>query len=452
MRKVLYFEPDSVLLERHRIELEQHHYLVAGFTTKEDALHYLRYNAVGICIWARGTDTASPVHEIRKVRPELPVVIYSESANPSLIVSEMRAGATDFWQLNENLGQLIDILDEAWRRSQGTMVESNLSEHFPGLIGRHPRMLEIMRTIWNLQNSDSTVLITGESGTGKEVVAQAIHSLSPRRRQGLVAVNCGAIPPTLLESELFGHVKGAFTGATVNRTGRFQLAGQGTLFLDEISDLPFDLQAKILRAIQNRTFEPVGSPHSIELQARLIAATNVDLTKAVAEKKFREDLFYRLNVIPIHLPPLRERKSDLPLLISCFIQKFCLISGRTFHGISEDAMRILVDYQWPGNVRELENMMERVVVLKNEEGVIDPVDLPIEHFQNVYLDRYLSEIKLPVDGLDLNQIVHNIERDLILQALKRTSGNKNRAAELLRLNRTTLVEKIKRKGLKILAA
>jgi len=452
MRKVLYFEPDAALLERHRTELEQHHYLVAAFSAKEDALQYLRYNAVGICIWSRGTDTPSPVHEIRKIRPELPVVIYSESAHTQLIVAEMRAGATDFWHRSDDLGVLIEILDEAWRRSQGTIVESNLSEHFPGFIGRHPRMLEIMRTIWNLQNSDSTVLITGESGTGKEVVAQAIHSLSPRRRHGLVAVNCGAIPPTLLESELFGHVKGAFTGATANRTGRFQLAGQGTLFLDEISDLPFDLQAKILRAIQNRTFEPVGSPHSIELQARLIAATNQDLTKAVAEKKFREDLFYRLNVIPIHLPPLRERKSDLPLLISSFIQKFHLLNGKTFHGISEDAMRILVDHQWPGNVRELENMMERVVVLKNEEGVIDPADLPIEHFQNVYLDRYLSDIKLPADGLDLNQIVHNIERDLILQALKRTSGNKNRAAELLRLNRTTLVEKIKRKGLKILAA
>ncbi len=452
MRKLLYFEPDSTVLAQHQPALERHHYLVAAFSNKEDALQYLRCNAIGICVWARTDQESSAVHELKKIRPELPIVISEPTGLAALVVSEMRAGASDFWHRNSDSGSLIKILEETWRRCHVGPADSELAVHFPQIVGRHPRMLEIMRTIWNLQNSDATVLITGESGTGKEVVAQAIHSLSPRRKQTLKPVNCGAIPPTLLESELFGHVKGAFTGATQNRQGHFQSAGQGTLFLDEIGDLPFDLQAKILRAIQSRLFEPVGSPHSIELQARIIAATNQDLTKAVAEKKFREDLFYRLNVIPIHVPPLRERKSDLPFLISSFIQKFSLQCQKPFHGISEEAMRILVGYQWPGNVRELENMMERVMVLKGHDGIIEPVDLPIDHFQRIYLDRYLSDIDLPVEGLDLNQIVWNIERDLILQALKRTSGNKNRAAELLKLNRTTLVEKIKRKGLKILAA
>lgn len=452
MRKLLYFEPNSAILSRVQAVLEQHHYVVAGFAKKEDALQYLRCNAVGLCLWARREELLSPVHELKKIRPGLPVIVTDNKAESAIVVGEMRAGASDFWHQNEDTQGLLKILDETWHRTHAGPADHELTSQFPEITGRHPRMLEIMRTILSLQNSDSTVLITGESGTGKEVIAQAIHNLSPRRKQQLVAVNCGAIPPTLLESELFGHVKGAFTGATQNRSGRFQLAGTGTLFLDEIGDLPFDLQAKILRAIQNRTFEPVGSPHSVELQARLIAATNQDLTKAVAEKKFREDLFYRLNVIPVHLPPLRERKSDLPLLISHFIQRFSELNGRPFHGISEEAMRILVNYQWPGNVRELENMMERVVVLKHREGIIEPADLPIDHFQSVYLDRYLSEIDLPADGLDLNQIVQDIERDLILQALKRTQGNKNRAAELLKLNRTTLVEKIKRKGLKILAA
>lgn len=452
MRKLLYFEPNSAILSRVQAVLEQQHYVVAAFSVKEDALQYLRCNAVGLCIWARCEELLSPVHAIKKISPSLPVIMTDNRAESAIVVGEMRAGASDFWHQNEDTSSLLKILEETWQRSHVGPADTDLTAHFPQLTGRHPRMLEIMRTILNLQNSDATVLITGESGTGKEVVAQAIHALSPRRKHALVAVNCGAIPPTLLESELFGHVKGAFTGATHNRVGRFQLAGQGTLFLDEIGDLPFDLQAKILRAIQNRTFEPVGSPHSIELQARLIAATNQDLTKAVAEKRFREDLFYRLNVIPVHVPPLRERKSDLPVLISTFIQRFSKLNARAFNGISEEAMRILVNYQWPGNVRELENMMERVVVLKHREGVIEPADLPIDHFQNIYLDRYLSEIDLPAGGLDLNQIVQDIERDLILQALKRTQGNKNRAAELLKLNRTTLVEKIKRKGLKILAA
>jgi len=268
-------------------------------------------------------------------------------------------------------------------------------------------------------------------------------------RSPWVAVNCGAIPPTLLESELFGHMKGAFTGATQNRMGRFQLAANGTLFLDEISDLSLDLQSKILRAIQQKVFEPVGSPHSLYLQARVIAATNQNLEQAVKDKKFREDLFYRLNVIPIHIPPLRERKSDIPLLVKSFIEKFSNQHKRSVIGISEDSLRILMQYQWPGNIRELENLIERVVILKREPGAIELKDLPVEHFKNVSLDRFISSVTIPENGLDLNEAINDFENELILQALQKTQGNKNKAAHLLNLNRTTLVEKLKRKGLKI---
>ncbi len=262
-------------------------------------------------------------------------------------------------------------------------------------------------------------------------------------------MNCGAIPASLLESELFGHVKGAFTGAVQTRAGRFQLAGNGTLFLDEISDLSLDLQAKILRAIQNRVFEPVGSPHSLSLDARIIAATNQDLETAVAERRFREDLFYRLNVIPIYIPPLRSRKTDIPLLVKIFLERFSQENGKEFIGISEEAMQALMQYHWPGNVRELENLMERVVVLKRKRGIVELADFPLNHFRNIRLDRFVASVALPEEGLDFNQAVDEFENELILQALQKTEGNKNKAASLLNLNRTTLVEKLKRKGLRI---
>ena len=231
--------------------------------------------------------------------------------------------------------------------------------------------------------------------------------------------------------------------------GRFQLAGNGTLFLDEISDLPFDLQAKLLRAIQMREFDPVGSAHSQTLDARIIAATNQDLEVAVSEKKFRQDLYYRLNVIPVFLPPLRQRKSDIPLLVSSFLRRFADMQNKPMRGISEDAMKTLMQYHWPGNVRELENLMERVLVLKRDNGVIELKDFPSAYFANVRLDRFVASVALPDDGLDFNDAVNEFENELILQALQKTEGNKNKAATLLNLNRTTLVEKLKRKGLRI---
>jgi transcriptional regulator with PAS, ATPase and Fis domain len=308
-------------------------------------------------------------------------------------------------------------------------------------------MLEIFRLVLSLRNADSTVLITGESGTGKELVARAIHSLSPRSAQPLVAVNCAAIPPSLLESELFGHVRGAFTGAVQNRVGRFQSAGFGTLLLDEISELPIDLQSKLLRALQQRTFEPVGSSQPVQLNARIIAATNQNLERAVEEKRFRQDLYYRLNVIPIFVPPLRERRSDVPFLARAFGEKIARAQGKPFHGFTEEAMRVLVGYHWPGNVRELENLVERVVVLRSAEGPIQRSEIPLEHFRKYQFEEFRPAFDLPDDGIDLNAAIDRFESDLLVQALRRTQGNKNRAAGLLKINRTTLIEKLKRKNL-----
>ncbi|NDC23738.1 MAG: sigma-54-dependent Fis family transcriptional regulator [Proteobacteria bacterium] len=362
----------------------------------------------------------------------------------------MRAGASDFWDSNQEIAGLLTVIEENLGRIISTPPDLSQNEFsIPQFVGRHPKILEIFQLIMSIKDTDSNVLITGESGTGKEVVARAIHDLSPRKKLPLIAVNCGAIPATLLESELFGHMKGAFTGATQNRIGRFQLAGQGTLFLDEISDLSLDLQSKILRAIQQKVYEPVGSAHSLYLNARIIAASNQNLETAVGEKRFREDLYYRLNVIPINIPPLRDRKSDIPLLVKAFTDKFASQYAREVTGVSEDSLRILMQYHWPGNIRELENLIERVVILKRDKGIIDVKDLPIEHFKRVTLDRYISSVSLPDNGLDLNDAINDFENELIIQALQKTQGNKNKAAYLLNLNRTTLVEKLKRKGLKL---
>jgi len=451
IRRILICERESHLSQDFKERLQGRGYWVETASDVSSAMLLIKKQNIHLCLWAfSDTDSIEKMSEIRNERPTCVIIMVSGDSKPSSIVQYMRAGAVDFWDPNSNTEVLENLVESHLNRVIADEGQTGLSD-FPltEFVGRHPKMVEIFQLIMSIKDTDSNVLITGESGTGKEVVARAIHDLSPRKKLPWVAVNCGAIPATLLESELFGHMKGAFTGATQNRIGRFQLAANGTLFLDEISDLSPDLQAKILRAIQQRVYEPVGSAHSLYLNARVIAATNQNLEQAVKERKFREDLFYRLNVIPINLPPLRERKSDIPLLVKAFITKFSEQHKRQVSGISEESMRVLMQYQWPGNIRELENLIERVVILKREPGIIEIKDLPIQHFRSVSLDRYISSVSFPEGGLDLNEALNDFENELILQALRRTQGNKNKAANLLNLNRTTLVEKLKRKGLKI---
>ena len=348
------------------------------------------------------------------------------------------------------------------------------------IVGMSPRMQEVFHILGRVAPTDSTILITGESGTGKELIAQAAHYNSRRREKPLVPVNCGAIPEDLLESELFGHEKGSFTGAIRTRIGRFELAHEGTIFLDEIGNMSPALQVKILRILQEQTFERVGGSSTIKTNARIIAATNADLEKKIEEGKFREDLYYRLNVIPITLPPLRERKSDIPVLANYFLEKYRKSHNALVEEISESAMNALVNYHWQGNVRELENIIERVVILcpgrkittkdlpqkiLNPDGSSPAVsskqtelfteeedreEKPIHEdvlsmINQTYQNSFFTGI--PSEGICLKTTIENFERELILEALGKTDWVKNKACKLLKLNRTTLVEKIKKLGL-----
>lgn len=319
---------------------------------------------------------------------------------------------------------------------------------FNNIIGESVEIQSVLNLIYKVAASDSTVLVSGESGTGKELIAKAIHMQSARHNEPFIAINCGAIPSELLESELFGHVKGAFTGAIQNRIGRFELADGGTIFLDEIGDLDPSLQVKLLRVLQERQFEAVGGTKTIQVNVRVIAATNVNLEEAVEKNQFREDLYYRLNVIPVQIPALRERKSDIPILLNHFIHQFSRGRNKILTGISTEALDCLMQYPWPGNIRELENLVERLTILKGE-GRIELMDLPAKYKNQKHLQSInTTNIELTDDGMDFNAAVDAFENSLILKALEKTNWNRNQAAQLLKLNRTTLVEKLKKKGLK----
>jgi transcriptional regulator with GAF, ATPase, and Fis domain len=328
--------------------------------------------------------------------------------------------------------------------TNNAMVLANLNDDDPthAIIGRSERMQAVFDLVEKVADSDSTILITGETGTGKGLVAKAIHQNSKRKNKPFISINCGAIPENLLESELFGHVRGAFTGATVSKSGKFELAHGGTIFLDEIGDMSPDLQVKVLKVLEEGEFEQVGGAKTIKVDVRVIAATHRDLPEEVKKGEFRQDLFYRLYVIPIGLPALRERKSDIPYLASYFVHMYNNRNNKNLEGISDKALEVLVNYRWPGNVRELRNIIERLVVLIGC-GNISLNDLPKElKAANGY--QSAQSIEVTDDGICLNSAVTEFEKDLIIQSLEKTKWVKNKAAKLLQLNRTTLVEKIKR--------
>lgn len=326
---------------------------------------------------------------------------------------------------------------------------------FNGFIGNSPSIKQVYKLVEKISETDSTVLITGESGTGKELIAKIIHFNSERSHGPFVPVNCAAIPKDLLESELFGHEKGAFTGAFQTRIGRFELAHKGTLFLDEIGELDPSLQVKLLRVLQEREFERVGGIKTIKTDVRILAATNKDLERATREGKFREDLYYRINVIPLYLPPLRQRTEDIPLLIDYFSLKFAKKRNREALKFTPEVLERMMRYRWPGNVRELENLLERLSILKSD-SIVTLSDLP-EKFLYVSENKKddisnsvkAIDVGIPECGIDINSVVSDIERRLILKALEKTGGVKNRAAKILGLNRTTLIEKMKKMGIEL---
>ncbi len=370
-------------------------------------------------------------------------------------VDAIKRGAADFvakpFQFEELLHVLHTSLEQRRLKNENAYLRQQLDQRFGlgAMIGRSPRMRALFQLIETISPTPTTILINGETGTGKEMVARAIHQTSPRRPNRFVALNCSAIPETLLEAELFGHVRGAFTGAVGSRQGRIEQADRGTLFLDEVGTMAMSLQMKLLRVLQEREFERLGDGKTVKVDVRIVAATNSDLAKMVKDGTFREDLYYRLNVIQVELPALRDRKEDIALLVQHFVEKyFTAVAKAHTNGnearilVSQDAMRRMMAYQWPGNVRQLENAVERAMALLAGRTTIEVTDLPPEIQAAATVAT--PSLDFPDSGVDLPTIVAQIERDLIGQALLRTGGNKAAAAGLLNLKRTTLVEKLKR--------
>ena len=394
-----------------------------------------------------GIDGTRVIEVARERYPGIVAIVVTGYGTVKDAVEATKRGAFDFIEKPFQFDALMHVLQKALEQqrlaSENAYLRSQLEERysFGGIIGSSRPMQQLFQLLETVAASNSTILITGETGTGKEVVARAIHHNSPRRGNRFVALNCSAIPETLLEAELFGHVRGAFTGAVGARQGRFEQAHKGTLFLDEVGTMSPALQMKLLRALQEREFERVGDNQTIKVDVRVIAATNSALARMVSDGSFREDLYYRLNVIPIVLPPLRERRDDIPLLVKHFLDKFAAGAMR----VSQGAMRALMAYAWPGNVRQLENTVERAVTMSAGRKEIDVEDLPPE-MQSGPPAMATPFVEFPEDGLDLTEYLLSIERDLIRRSLERTGGNRNKAAELLRIKRTTLVEKLKRLG------
>jgi DNA-binding NtrC family response regulator len=447
--KVLVVEDDKDSRDSLVELLKGEDFEVWGVDNGETALHLFKEKDFGIIL----TDLKMPkvdglqlLESVKSVNPQSIVIVFTGYASIDTAVKAMKLGAYDYIVKPFIFEEIKIILQRAIEyeklQSENLILKQNLKAkyRFQNIIGDSKNMQEIFRYVEKIANTDSTVLIYGESGTGKELIARAIHFNSDRRNKPLISVNCGAIPEDLLESEMFGHEKGAFTGAIKTRMGRFELANAGTIFLDEIVDMSPSLQVKLLRVLQVHEFERVGGVNTIKVDIRVIAATNQDLEKAVKQGKFREDLFYRLNVIPIKLPALRERKSDIPLLVNHFIDRFNQEKNCKVNGLSKECMEYFMKYPWPGNVRELENMLERLVILKGG-GTIETSDLP-EKILNGELDPF--PINIPEGGISFDVAVNEFEKRLILQALRKSDWVKNRAAKLLHLNRTTLVEKIKR--------
>jgi DNA-binding NtrC family response regulator len=360
----------------------------------------------------------------------------------------MKEGAFDYITKPIDFDELKIVVSKALEKQQLLSENVYLRKQLQGrfdfsnIIGNSPAMQLVFERMRRIVKTDSTVLITGESGTGKELVARAIHYNGNRKDKPFKAVNCGAIPEALLESELFGHVKGAFTGAISDKPGKFEAANHGTIFLDEIGTMPLHLQTKLLRVLQEQEIERVGSNTPVKLHVRIVSATNIDLEAKVKQGEFREDLFYRLNVIPLHLPPLRDRQQDIMPLIGYFLEKYCRLMGRPMMTVNKLALEVLERYSWPGNVRELENLIERIIAL-TDDSVITCDDLPAG-FVRGKRSSVGVRIDLNEKGVDLVATLGEIERNLIVQALKLSGGNKAKASALLGINRTTLVEKFKR--------
>jgi two-component system response regulator PilR (NtrC family) len=461
--RILVVDDEEGMREFLSILLEREGFQVACAKDGQEALQAVQEAPFDLIISDLRMPTVDGVHllaGLQELRREVPVILVTAYASADSAIQAMKLGAYDYITKPFRVEEIKEVIARALQLGQEERPKAipKTAEPFQpmeGIIGRSPKMIELYKLISKVANVAGTILITGESGTGKELVARTIHKNSGRTSKPFLAINCGAIPEQLLESELFGHVKGSFTGAVAHKTGLFEVADGGTVFLDEIGETSLALQVKLLRVLQDRVFRRVGGTEDIEVNVRVIAATNHELNELIKKGRFREDLFYRLNVIPIHLPPLRERREDIPLLAMNFLAKHSQENKRPILGIAPEAMDLLLGSHWPGNVRELENAIERAVALETT-GILTPDSLP----EQVQMGRQTTDRRLQTEelglrseasglrpGLDLDAIVSKVERDLILEALRQAEGVQKRAAQLLGLSFESFRYRMKKHGI-----
>jgi two-component system nitrogen regulation response regulator NtrX len=447
---ILVVDDEQRVRESVRVILQDEGYTVIEAEDGQDALSKVsseKPDGVLLDIWMPGIDGIETLRGIKNMDGDLPVVIMSGHGNIETAVQAAKLGAFDFLEKPLSIDRLILVLRNAL--SQRALVEENRAlkgdrEQRYEFIGVSPRVLEILDQVRIVAPTHASVLITGENGTGKELLAKSIHTGSRRANEAFIPVNCAAIPDTLIESELFGHERGAFTGATTRRMGRFDLANRGTLFLDEIGDMSFATQAKILRVLEEKVFQRVGGNRDISVDVRVIAATNKDLKREIAEGRFREDLFFRLNVFPFHLPPVRERREDIPLLLARFLSEFGQLYGKEDLTLSPEAQVAMLRYQWPGNVRELRNVVERLVII-TQEKTIDQALIP---------SSLKQESSVPESGggtagtqTDYRKAREHFDREFFARRLRENDWNISRTAEEVGLERSNLHRKIKQLGI-----
>lgn len=451
--KILIIEDEKSMREVLKILLEGEGYEVVTASDGLEGISYVEKDIFDLVI----TDMKMPkldgfevLKTIKEISPNTIVIMITAFGTTEKAIEAMKMGAYDYVNKPFNIDEIRLIVKNAIEKKMLSeqilvlreKVETTCS--LDNIISRSPRMQELFRLIPRIAQSNSNVLITGESGSGKELFASAIHNLSGRKDKNFVTINCTAFPEGLLESELFGHMKGAFTGAMYNKQGLFEIADGGSLFLDEIGEMPVNLQVKLLRVLENATFRRVGGTADIKVDIRIISATNKDLKEEIKNGRFREDLYYRLNVVPIDIPPLRERKEDIPLLVNHFFKKSSGIPRK----IMPDAMKLLMDYTWKGNVRELENVVERIAVL-TDKYEITPSDLPLEILKGPVYSELINIVpELSDEGIDFEKFIEDIEKKYLLKALEKTNGVKTEAAKLLHLSFRAFRHRLQKYGIK----